>query len=212
MTDPSTASGSLVRLRSPCRGVLLYKAVELRYRGDYTKDEEVVWWAPSPPMTFHHLLVLLRLSGCVKGLRPALPSSDATYVKGFTSLWLLNLEDNCIHAWDEVMKLSQLRSLEQLHLDKNKLRHIFYAASNPRPASKDDFGTQDQQIKTFEKLHCLLLEVTLPQKTEGSGIGRCRYSTKYNPSTLRPTPILRPECGSCTKKSEEVKETVRPES
>ncbi|KAK1263913.1 hypothetical protein QJS04_geneDACA016267 [Acorus gramineus] len=40
-------------------------------------------------------------------ITPAPPSSDATYVKGFTSLRLLNLEDNCIHAWDEDIWLSE---------------------------------------------------------------------------------------------------------
>lgn len=32
-------------------------------------------------------------------------------VQGFDSLRLLNLDDNCIAEWDEIMKLSQLRWL-----------------------------------------------------------------------------------------------------
>ncbi|RYR63109.1 hypothetical protein Ahy_A04g020902 isoform A [Arachis hypogaea] len=39
-----------------------------------------------------------------------LPMSSS-FVQGFNSLRLLNLDDNCIAEWDEVMKLSQLRWL-----------------------------------------------------------------------------------------------------
>lgn len=33
----------------------------------------------------------------------------STYVQGLETLRLLNLEDNCLESWDEVMKLSQLQ-------------------------------------------------------------------------------------------------------
>lgn len=36
---------------------------------------------------------------------------SSSLVQGFDSLRLLNLDDNCIAEWDEVMKLSQLRWL-----------------------------------------------------------------------------------------------------
>ncbi|KAF5741940.1 TUBULIN-FOLDING COFACTOR E family protein [Tripterygium wilfordii] len=50
-------------------------------------------------------------------------------VHGFDSLRLLNLENNCIAEWNEILKLSQLKSLEQLHLNKNNLKHICYPGS-----------------------------------------------------------------------------------
>ncbi|KZV33102.1 hypothetical protein F511_03368 [Dorcoceras hygrometricum] len=50
----------------------------------------------------------------------------STVVQGFHSLRLLNLENNCIASWDEIKKLSQLNSLEQLILSNNELNHIRY--------------------------------------------------------------------------------------
>ncbi|KAL1300681.1 hypothetical protein HN51_045334 [Arachis hypogaea] len=79
-----------------------------------------------------------------------LPMSSS-FVQGFNSLRLLNLDDNCIAEWDEVMKLSQLRCLEQLYLNKNCLNSILYP----------DNGQQDEleatSYKPFQNLHCLLL-------------------------------------------------------
>ncbi|XP_020574507.1 tubulin-folding cofactor E-like [Phalaenopsis equestris] len=81
-----------------------------------------------------------------------LPSEpDITNVTGFKSLRLLNLENNCISSWQEVLKLSKLRSLEQLHLNKNKLSQIFY------PTCRSLSGLQDGCYAPFEKLECLLL-------------------------------------------------------
>ncbi|KAJ1414425.1 Ubiquitin-like domain superfamily [Sesbania bispinosa] len=51
---------------------------------------------------------------------------SSSMVQGFDSLRLLNLEDNCIAEWNEIMKLSQLRCLEQLYLNKNCLGSLFY--------------------------------------------------------------------------------------
>ncbi|KAI0501485.1 hypothetical protein KFK09_016430 [Dendrobium nobile] len=81
-----------------------------------------------------------------------LPSElDITNIKGFNSLRLLNLENNCICSWEEVLKLAKLRRLEQLHLNKNKLTHIFYPTNRSLP------GLQDTCYVPFEKLECLLL-------------------------------------------------------
>ncbi|ERM99679.1 tubulin-folding cofactor E [Amborella trichopoda] len=83
--------------------------------------------------------------------------STGKKVQGFDSLRILNLEDNCINTWDAVLKLSQLRSLEQLHLNKNSLKDIYY----PDFVSIDDSicacEPQDSSFKPFENLGCLLL-------------------------------------------------------
>ncbi|KAK8956744.1 hypothetical protein KSP39_PZI000251 [Platanthera zijinensis] len=76
---------------------------------------------------------------------------DIPNVEGFKSLRLLNLEDSCINLWEEIMKLSNLRSLQQLHLNKNKLNRIFYTTNHPLPA------LQDGCHAPFENLECLLL-------------------------------------------------------
>jgi aryl carrier-like protein len=39
----------------------------------------------------------------------ALQPTSSFVVQGFDSLRLLNLDDNCIAEWDEILKLSQLR-------------------------------------------------------------------------------------------------------
>ncbi|GAB2299152.1 hypothetical protein Dimus_033224 [Dionaea muscipula] len=74
-------------------------------------------------------------------------SSDV--VHGLDSLRVLNLEENCISEWDEILKLSELTSLEQLHLNKNILRCVFYPSNNPANESLDH--------SPFKQLHCLLL-------------------------------------------------------
>lgn len=48
---------------------------------------------------------LLNCSFSIFSCQP--PSSDI--VQGFDSLRLLNLEDNCIADWNEILKLSQLK-------------------------------------------------------------------------------------------------------
>ncbi|KAF2928720.1 tubulin-folding cofactor E [Oryza sativa Japonica Group] len=73
-------------------------------------------------------------------------------VQGFDTLRLLNLEDNHIDSWDEIVKLSYLRSLEQLHLNKNMLKHVTYP-SNPPPLG----SLGDAAVLPFEKLRVLLL-------------------------------------------------------
>ncbi|CAN6475515.1 unnamed protein product [Victoria cruziana] len=71
------------------------------------------------------------------------------YMEGFEHLRILNLEDNLIDLWDEIMKFSQLKSLEQLHLCKNNLKSISYPA--PRPNHDSVHG------EPFKNLFCLLL-------------------------------------------------------
>ncbi|KAL3638634.1 hypothetical protein CASFOL_016541 [Castilleja foliolosa] len=51
---------------------------------------------------------------------------SSTVVQGFNSLRFLNLENNCISAWDEIIKLSQLCSLEQLFLNNNNINRVWY--------------------------------------------------------------------------------------
>ncbi|XP_061366915.1 tubulin-folding cofactor E isoform X2 [Gastrolobium bilobum] len=76
---------------------------------------------------------------------------SSSMVHGFDSLRLLNLEDNCIAEWNEIMKLSQLRCLEQLYLNKNCLNSLFYP---------DDGSQHESEVtcyKPFQNLCCLLL-------------------------------------------------------
>ncbi|EPS72964.1 tubulin folding cofactor, partial [Genlisea aurea] len=51
-------------------------------------------------------------------------SSDAT--RGFNSLRLLDLSNNCISSWDDILNLSFLSSLEQLFLNNNNIKHVKY--------------------------------------------------------------------------------------
>lgn len=74
------------------------------------------------------------------------------FVQGFNTLRLLNLEDNGIDSWDEIVKLSYLRSLEQLHLNKNRLKHVTYPTNLPSTGSLGD-----ATVPPFEKLQVLLL-------------------------------------------------------
>ncbi|GKV12409.1 hypothetical protein SLEP1_g23551 [Rubroshorea leprosula] len=74
--------------------------------------------------------------------------ASSSTVQGFDSLRLLNLEDNCIADWNEILKLSQLKSLEQLYLNKNKLANIFYS---------DNDKIHEKTYVPFQNLRCLLL-------------------------------------------------------
>lgn len=71
------------------------------------------------------------------------------FVQGFSSLRILNLEENCISKWDEVLKLSELTSLEQLHLSKNCISHVFYPSTDSLDKSIHN--------EAFLNLRCLLL-------------------------------------------------------
>ncbi|KAJ6825185.1 tubulin-folding cofactor E [Iris pallida] len=86
------------------------------------------------------------------------PAPVRSIVEGFDSLRLLNLEDNLINSWDEIVKLSHLRSLEQLHLNKNNLKKIFYPAdAHPGLELANDGALQEKHFVPFENLQCLLL-------------------------------------------------------
>ncbi|KDP45616.1 hypothetical protein JCGZ_17223 [Jatropha curcas] len=82
-------------------------------------------------------------------------STASSIVQGFDSLRLLNLEDNLIAEWNEILKLSLLKSLEQLHLNKNNLKRIFYPGADIMDKL---LGGSESHLKTpFQSLHCLLL-------------------------------------------------------
>ncbi|KAH7841044.1 hypothetical protein Vadar_024881 [Vaccinium darrowii] len=82
------------------------------------------------------------------------PSSDT--VQGFDSLRILNLEDNCIADWNEILKLCQLKSLEQLHLNKNSINHLWYPEYD---TVNDQLSCEsaENSYRPFQNLHCLLL-------------------------------------------------------
>ncbi|CAO2828448.1 unnamed protein product [Amaranthus hypochondriacus] len=73
----------------------------------------------------------------------------SNFVQGFSSLRILNLDENCISDWSEVLKLSTITSLEQLHLSKNNISRVFY------PLTESNNGSSSNGA--FQNLHCLLL-------------------------------------------------------
>ncbi|KAG2253913.1 hypothetical protein Bca52824_084049 [Brassica carinata] len=76
-------------------------------------------------------------------------SASSSEDQTFNSLRLLNLEDNCISEWSEVLKLSQLPCLEHLYLNKNKLSRITH--------SVNDNVSPNKSSEPFPSLRCLLL-------------------------------------------------------
>ncbi|XP_077231741.1 tubulin folding cofactor E / Pfifferling (PFI) isoform X2 [Tasmannia lanceolata] len=93
----------------------------------------------------------------LRTIEPANAGSTSTYVQGFEFLQVLNLEDNCIDMWDEILKLSQLRRLEQLHLNKNNLKRIFYPDCDPIQDLLGNYELEEKCVRPFENLRCLLL-------------------------------------------------------
>lgn len=87
----------------------------------------------------------------------AIKTASSSIVHGFDSLRLLNLEENCIAEWNEIVKLSQLRSLEELHLNKNNLNHIFYPDHDTIDKLVGGDESHDQSCIPFQNLRCLLL-------------------------------------------------------
>nr|XP_043615247.1 tubulin-folding cofactor E [Erigeron canadensis] len=77
-------------------------------------------------------------------IREITPTSSKV-VQGFDSLRILNLEDNYIADWGEILKLSQLKCLEQIHLNKNNIEHIWYPS------------TDELSCNPFQSLRCLLI-------------------------------------------------------
>nr|CAD1842142.1 unnamed protein product [Ananas comosus var. bracteatus] len=96
------------------------------------------------------------MSNKLRTIVPALTVPVTSPVQGFGSLRLLNLEDNHFDEWDEILKLSHLRSLEQLYLNKNNLKHIFYPSKHPT-TGLDDNNVNETSPVPFENLQCLLL-------------------------------------------------------
>ncbi|XP_076907204.1 tubulin-folding cofactor E-like [Bidens hawaiensis] len=111
-----------------------------------------------------HLLVLNNVSinwSQVEVLKESLPAveelhlmgnkikeitpTSSKFVQGFCSLRVLNLEENYISDWGEILKLSQLKCLEQLQLSKNNIERIWYPT------------TEDGPSKPFQNLRCLLI-------------------------------------------------------
>lgn len=78
-------------------------------------------------------------------------------VQGFSSLKLLNMEDNCISDWVEIVKLFLLESLEQLHLNKNSLTRICYPDEDMLCDLLSNCESTEKSIKPFNNLRCLLL-------------------------------------------------------
>ncbi|XP_020107638.1 tubulin-folding cofactor E [Ananas comosus] len=96
------------------------------------------------------------MSNKLRTIVPALTVPVTSPVQRFGSLRLLNLEDNHFDEWDEILKLSHLRSLEQLYLNKNNLKHIFYPSKHPT-TGLDDNNVNETSPVPFENLQCLLL-------------------------------------------------------
>ncbi|XAR59329.1 hypothetical protein NMG60_11015126 [Bertholletia excelsa] len=84
-------------------------------------------------------------------------TSSSISVQGFDFLKLLNLEDNCITDWNEVLRLSQLRSLEQLYLNKNSLNHVWYPDCDLIHDASSACQSVDKSNRPFQNLRCLLL-------------------------------------------------------
>ncbi|KAH9323023.1 hypothetical protein KI387_017662 [Taxus chinensis] len=85
-------------------------------------------------------------------------SSPSTFVQGFDSLRLLSLEGNEIESWEEIVKLSHLARLEQLHLNKNMIKHVFYPQYPILDhSSLNRIESPNVLHKPFKNLRCLLL-------------------------------------------------------
>ncbi|WOH00524.1 hypothetical protein DCAR_0519889 [Daucus carota subsp. sativus] len=89
----------------------------------------------------------------VKNIQP----TSSTTVQGFIHLRLLNLEDNCLADWNEILKLSHLQRLEQLHLNKNNLNCIRYPDDDAMQKLASGCESFEKNIVPFQNLCCLLL-------------------------------------------------------
>lgn len=78
-------------------------------------------------------------------------------MQGFDNLQLLNLEDNCIAEWSEILKLCQIRSLEQLYLNKNNLNRIYYPNNDTIHELVSAHESHEESYLPFQNLCCLLL-------------------------------------------------------
>ncbi|XP_050219249.1 tubulin-folding cofactor E [Mercurialis annua] len=103
----------------------------------------------------NHLLPVIEELHLMGNGITTLKTESSLIVQGFDTLRLLNLEDNCIAEWTEILKLSLLRSLEQLHLNKNKLNQIFYPDASA--IKKLLSGSESNVQVPFQSLRSLLL-------------------------------------------------------
>ncbi|XP_022718318.1 tubulin-folding cofactor E isoform X2 [Durio zibethinus] len=103
----------------------------------------------------HSLPVIEELHLMGNNISTIKPTSSSN-VRGFDSLQLLNLEDNCLAEWNEILKLSQLKSLEQLYLNKNKFTCIFYPDKNMIQELLNHESSEESCLP-FQNLRCLLL-------------------------------------------------------
>ncbi|KAK4391323.1 Tubulin-folding cofactor E [Sesamum angolense] len=136
-SGPNTAS--FVRPHNLSTGISLLEALEARYRTTSTKEEED--------------LKELDLTGNLL----ADWEMSSTVVQGFNSLRLLNLENNCISAWDEIVKLSQLPSLEQLFLNDNNLNHVWYPDCGQLDEPDNGYESHKKTFRPFKTLRSLSL-------------------------------------------------------
>lgn len=104
----------------------------------------------------HSLPVIEELHLMGNSISTIKPTSS-TIVQGFEFLRLLNLEDNCLADWNEILKLSQLKSLEQLYLNKNKLTCIFYPDKDKIQELLSNHESSEGSCLPFQNLRCLLL-------------------------------------------------------
>ncbi|CAH9122536.1 unnamed protein product [Cuscuta epithymum] len=89
-------------------------------------------------------------------LKEITPSSSA-FVQGFKFLHLLNLDCNCIDSWGEILKLSQLESLEQLFLNHNNISCIWYPDNVTMYETLNVDECNTKSSRPFKNLHSLLL-------------------------------------------------------
>ncbi|KAJ0095427.1 hypothetical protein Patl1_15473 [Pistacia atlantica] len=87
----------------------------------------------------------------------AIQPVSSPVVQGFETLRLLNLEENSIAEWNEILKLSQLRSLEQLYLNKNNLSRIYYPDDDAICKLLGASESHEKSYMPFQNLRCLLL-------------------------------------------------------
>ncbi|KAK9750470.1 hypothetical protein RND81_02G199600 [Saponaria officinalis] len=137
----------------------------------------------------------------IEGLKQSLPSLDELHlmrnkiseitptssgnVQGFDSLRVLNLEDNCISEWNEIVKLSELPKLEQLHLNKNNLSQVFYPSDNSTHTSCSSVA--------FQHLRCILLGGN--NITDVESVDSLNSFPSLTEVRLSENPIADPGCG-----------------
>ncbi|KAB2628618.1 tubulin-folding cofactor E [Pyrus ussuriensis x Pyrus communis] len=97
-------------------------------------------------------------------------------VQGFDYLQLLNPEDNCIADWNEILKLSHLKSSEQLHLSNNNLNRVFYRDDGMMHELLNGYELPQKNHKPFQNLHCLLLGSSVDPLNSFPQLGDIRLS------------------------------------